>query len=413
MASILNRLNQGKVNAAKVGLHADGGGLYLQVTAGKNDSLRKSWFFRFAISGHERRMGLGALSDVSLAEARKLADAARRLHAQGIDPIAEREDERRAKAAEVVTFRRAFDAFFAGKSRTLSNAKHRDQWQSTMEAYVFPTIGDRPVAEVTTGEILAALSPIWFDKPETAKRVLQRVEAVFKSAILRGHRERASPCVGVAQELGTRHRKVAHHRALPYGEIAAFLQRLRATNGWPATSRAFEWLVLTASRSGEARLALWSEIDEQRALWTIPAERMKAKREHIVPLPPRCIEILGELRATFCPNPDDFVFPGTQLNKPLSDMTLTKVLRDLGLADKATVHGMRSAFKVWCAEVAKVRDEVSEAALAHAIPEKVRAAYLRTAFLEERKPLMLAWARYCAEPRPVDTVVPLRRAALI
>jgi integrase len=276
-----------------------------------------------------------------------------------------------------------------------------------MRDYVYPHIGDKAVADVTAGDIVAVLTPIWFEKPETAKRVLQRVEAVFKSAILHGHRKLASPCVGVAQELGTRHRKTEHHRALPYAQVPDFLVRLRAGPSWPATRLAFEWLILTATRSGETRLAQWAEIDEQAALWTIPAERMKAKRPHSVPLSPRCLEILQALRAVHPSAPSDLLFPSMKAGSPLSDMTLTKVLRDMGLAHTATVHGMRSSFKVWCAEAAKVRDEVSEAALAHVIPEKVRAAYLRTAFLEERKPLMAAWAKFCCEPVPTNKVVQL------
>jgi integrase len=412
MVKGINRLGPATVRSVGAGLHPDGAGLYLQCTVGTGGGINRSWVFRFTRDGRERRMGLGkyrgdgAKDDVTLAKARDKAAECRLLVAGGIDPIGHRDAERRIKAEEVVTFRKAFVAFYAVKRQSLSNAKHVAQWQSTMETYVYPTIGYRPVGDVTSDEILSVLSPIWFAKPETAKRVLQRIEAVFKSAILRGHRERASPCVGVAQELGTRHRKVAHHASLPYAELPAFLKRLQACNSWPATKLAFEWLTLTATRSGETRLARWSEIDE--ALWVIPAERTKAKRQHIVPLSPRCLEILRALRAVYPHEPSDLLFPSMKAAAPLSDMTLTKVLRDMGLADKATAHGFRSSFKVWCAEVAKTRDEVSEAALAHAIPEKVRAAYLRTAFLEERKPLMALWAKFCSEPVPSDKVVPIR-----
>lgn len=389
------------VNNAKPGMHADGLGLYLQCTVGADGRLNKSWFFRFARDGKERRMGLGSIHEVGLARARELAEAARQLHKNGIDPITARDGERQKIRPEAaVTFRGAFETFFATKRQSLANAKHKQQWQNTMATYVCPVIGDRPVAEITTREVLAVLSPIWFRKPETAKRVLQRIEAVFRSAVLRGHRERASPCVGVAQELGTRHRKPNNHRALPYGEVPDFLARLCAGPSWPATRLAFEWLVLTATRSGETRLAHWSEIDEEAALWTIPAERMKAKRPHVVPLSGRCLEILRALRAVYPSAPENLLFPGSKVGSPLSDMTLTKVLRDMGLADRATAHGFRSSFKVWCAEVARARDEVSEAALAHAIPEKVRAAYLRTDFLQERKALMTKWARFCAPATP-------------
>jgi integrase len=292
-----------------------------------------------------------------------------------------------------VTFRAAFDAYFEAKRKSLSNKKHAEQWRSTMTTYVFPTLGRRAVADIGADDVLGVLSPIWLAKPETAKRVLQRMEAVFKSAILRGHRERASPCVGVAQELGTRHRKPINHRALPYADVPAFVADLRA--GKRSSARlALEWLILTATRSGETRLATWNEINEKAALWTIPASRMKARREHVVPLSARCLAILREARAL---HPGaTLVFPGRNPDAPLSDMTLTKILRDMGYADRATVHGFRSTFKVWCAEVAKVRDEVSEAALAHVIPEKVRAAYLRTDFLDERRDLMAKWVAHVA-----------------
>lgn len=401
MAHTFHRLTSARVTNAKPGMHPDGLGLYLQCTIGANGRLNKSWLFRFARDGKERRMGLGAVHDVGLARARELAEAARQLHRRGLDPIVSRDNDRQKLQSEAaVTFRAAFETFFAAKAQSLSNAKHKQQWQNTMAEYVFPVIGNRSVAEITTREILAVLSPIWFNKPETAKRVLQRIEAVFKSVILRGHRDKASPCIGVAQELGTRHRKPTNHRALPYGEVPIFLARLRVCSSWPATRLAFEWLILTATRSGETRLARWSELDEAAALWAIPAERMKAKRPHVVPLSQRCIEILQALRAVYPSAPANLLFPGTKAGSPLSDMTLTKVLRDMRLADRATVHGFRSCFKVWCAEVARARDEVSEAALAHAIPEKVRAAYLRTNFLDQRKTLMSQWAKFCERTTP-------------
>jgi integrase len=405
MARTLHRLSAARVASAKQGIHADWFGLYLQCTVGADGEINKSWFFRFARNGRERRMGLGALHGVSLAKARELADAARVQHRQGIDPIAAREAQRQRHSVGV-TFREAFETFFAAKGQSLLNAKHKAQWKSTMKTYVFPIIGSRAVAEVTTNEVLSVLAPIWYKKPETARRVLQRIEAVFKSAILRGHRQAASPCVGISQELGTRHRKVTNHRALAYAEIPQFLARLQSGPQWPVTRYAFEWLILTATRSSETRLARWVEVDEGAALWTIPAERMKAKRTHVVPLSARCLQVLRALRALHPSGPCDLLFPGTKLGAPLSDMTLTKVLRDMGLAHKATAHGMRSAFKNWSAEVAKVRDDVSEAALAHAVRERVRAACLRTDFLEDRKELMTAWARFCLTGETVPSGLP-------
>jgi integrase len=394
----LNRLSELEVSDAQPGMHADGGGLYLQVTRTASGQLNKSWLYRYAVGGRERQMGLGSLSEVKLADARQEAAECRQLRMEGIDPLEARERARRAAEANAVTFRQAFDTVFATKHKSLSNAKHVAQWRSTMETYVFPTIGNRPVAAIESGQILDVLTPIWFTKAETARRVLQRMESVFKSAILRGYRQRVSPCVGVREELGTRHQMVVNYRAINYRRIPTFLADLRASNSQPATRLAFEWLVLTATRSGETRLARWSEIDEQARLWRIPAERMKAKRAHVVPLSKRCLEILKHARALYPSS--DFIFPGIKPGSTLSDMTFTKVLRDIGYAKEATPHGMRSAFKVWCAEVAKVRDEVSEAALAHTIPQKVRAAYLRTDFLEDRKPLMTAWAKHCAKSVP-------------
>jgi integrase len=391
----IHRLSPLEVANAKVGMHADGGGLYLQVTRTAAGQLNKSWLFRYATGGRERQMGLGSLTEVKLADARQAAAKCRQQRQDGIDPIEARERARRLNEATGVSFRRAFDVFFATKRKTLSNRKHTAQWQSTMETYVFPTIGNRPVAEIEAREMLDLLTPIWFAKAETAKRVLQRVEAVFKSAILRGYRQRVSPCVGVKEELGTRHQTPLNYRALPYQRIPTFLADLRASNSQPATRLAFEWLVLTATRSRETRLARWSEIDDRARLWRIPAPRMKARRAHTVPLSNRCLEILRHARGMYPVS--DLIFPGTKFGSALSDMTFTKVLRDIGYAQEATPHGMRSAFKVWCAEVAEVRDEVSEAALAHAIPQKVRAAYLRTDFLEERKALMSAWAKYCGK----------------
>jgi integrase len=383
-------------------MHADGGGLYLQVTKTASGRINKSWLYRYAVAGRERQMGLGCLSEVRLSAARQKAAECREQRLEGIDPIEARDRARHKSEASGITFRSAFETFFATKRNSLSNARHAAQWRSTMETYVFPLIGDRPVADVEAREILELLTSIWFTKAETARRVLQRMEVVFKSAILRGYRERGSPCVGVKEEFGAQRQKGTNHRALHYRRIPAFLTELRISRCYFTTKLAFEWLVLTATRSREARLACWSEIDEHARLWTIPAERMKSKRRYVVPLSDRCLEILKEARASYPSS--DLIFPGLKPGAPLSDMTFTKVLRDMGLGAEATPHGMRSAFKVWCAEVAKVRDEVSEAALAHIIPDKVRAAYLRTDFVDERKTLMDAWANYCAKNAPASRV---------
>src|SRR5262249_12520178 len=308
------------------GVHEDGGGLRLVV----EPSGARRWVLRLTINGKRHNRALGPYPLVPLDAARDLATDMRRAARDGRD-LAE---DRRQQAAKATTFKQAFAAYFEVKRQSLSNAKHRKQWPATMETYVFPAIGKKPVGDVTHADILNVLEPIWFEKPETAKRVLQRIEAVFKSAILRGQREKASPCIGVAQELGTRHREVEHHRALPHSEVREFIEKLRASPAMPITMLAFEWLILTATRSGETRGADWAEIDESKALWVIPRHRMKAGVEHIVPLSARCLEIARQARLL---NPNSvLLFPGSRTRKQLSDMTLTKVLRDLGLADRAT-----------------------------------------------------------------------------
>jgi integrase len=383
-------MNATKVRGLKAaGLYEDGGGLRLVVS----ESGAKRWVMRVSVRGKRHQLGLGSFPAVSLERAREKAADIRKAASEGRNILA----DRRAHKQRVVTFRQAFETFFASKEPTLSNAKHRAQWRSTLESYAFPIIGDRPVADVQPDEILTIVRPIWRSKPETAGRVLQRIDAVLHFSIANTWRERASACLGARQVLGSRRNgEDRHHRFLPYREIPDFVAQLRAGKR-TMTRLALEWVVLTATRSGETRLAHWNEINEMAATWTIPAERMKARRTHVVPLCRRCLEMLREVRAL--QRGADLIFPSTDLSRPLSDMTMTKLLRDMGVAERATVHGFRSAFKVWCAEVAKVRDEVSEAALAHAIPQKVRAAYLRTDFLEERRELMEEWSAFVAPAR--------------
>jgi integrase len=381
----LNRLSYLKAARLKLpGIYEDGGGLRLMV----GDSLAKRWVLRVTINGKRRERGLGSFPTVSLEEARERAGALRKAARQGRDLVAE---ERRLRANSGITFAVAFETYFEQKQHTLSNGKHVAQWRSTMQRYVLPKIGAAPVAEVDAEAILLVLAPIWFDKPETARRVLQRMEAVFRSAILRGHRKLASPCIGVAEELGTRHRRVSHHAALAWREVPVFVRQLRAREATLATRLALEFLILTVGRSGEVRGARWTELDLDACVWRVPAERMKARTPHIVPLSERCLEILAQARKMV--SSTGLVFPSASGDN-LSDMTFTKLLRDMGCGGRATAHGFRTSFKVWAAEAAKVRDEVSEAALAHRIPEKVRAAYLRTSFIEERAAIMQKWGEF-------------------
>ncbi len=373
------------------GTYLDGGGLRLIV----KESGTKRWELWIKVKGRRRELGLGVFPDVRLQEARDKADEIRRSAHDGVDLQAQRQAQR----AGGVTFRDVFETFFKRKRQQLGNKKHLKQWPSTMEAYVFPVLGNVAVEDVNPDHIIRVLEPIWYAKHETAKRVLQRMEAVFKSAIRLGLRTKASPCIGIAEELGNRNREVRHHAAMPYDSAPDFIAWLRepTQRAWPTTRPALEFLILTATRSGETREAVWSEFDLDKGLWTIPKKRMgKSRKPHVVPLSPRCLDILRDMKALNPGSRDrDFVFEGTKKGRPLSDMTLTKLLRDAGLGKDATVHGFRSSFKDWCAEREKVADEVSEAALAHTIKDKSKAAYLRTNFLEQRKPLMERWGQHC------------------
>jgi integrase len=382
-----NRLSAVKVSKLKEpGLYEDGAGLRLVLTA----QGVKRWALRVTINGRRVERGLGVWPTVSLDDARRKAEEFRRAAYSGQDARAEAKKQRRAVG---VTFRVAFKQFFDVRRQQLKNAKHIQQWENTMRDYVFPVIGSRPVAEIAAAEVLAVLQPIWFTKAETASRVLQRMSAVFDSAILRETREKANPCIGVTSELGTDHREVKHHAALPWQSVPDFVRSLPDRKMTTATRLLFEFLILTVARSGEARGALWQEFDLQEKIWTIPAtdpdtgRRMKGGEVHVVPLSERAIEILGEARKL---SNGAIVFPG-RMGQPLSDNTLSKLMRDAKIA--GTPHGFRSSFKDWAAE-ARVRDEVSEAALAHADPDKVRAAYRRTRFLVERTELMQVWADF-------------------
>lgn len=396
-SSPLHRLSPVFVRTCNTpGVYIDGGGLRFRI--GPNGS--RSWVMRITINGVRRDIGLGPLTTWSLAEAREKADAMRKAVADGRDPFAERPGRQRTKPEQVApvtsvapqpTFESCWRAYWQVKEPQLSNGKHRDQWVSTMNTYVLPQIGQRAIAEVRPGEIIDLLRPIWNAKSETARRVLQRIDSVFVSAITRELRDKASPCTGVARELGQKRNAKTHHAALPYAEVGAFIQRLRQRQGPLASRLAFEFLILTGTRSGEARGASWSEIDLAGRVWIISAERMKARAEHVVPLSDQTMAILSAARAT---HPDSALcFPNAK-RKPFCDMVFTKALRDMGLSGRATAHGFRTSFKIWAAETG-VRDEVSEAALAHTDPNQVRAAYRRTTYLEERRGVMQAWADVC------------------
>lgn len=394
-------LKNTQILSAGPGMHVDGNGLYLNVTP----KGAKSWIFRYQLNGKRCEMGLGSLVGLPAPEARALAARLRANVANGIDPLAQRHAEREAeqaakRAAELElrrqqhTFRAAAESHIANHRAGWSNCKHIQQWSNTFKTYVYPKIGDKPVDEITTADVAAILKPIWSVKPETASRVRMRIEAVLNSAKALGWRSGENPAVwkgGLDAVLPRTNkvRTVRHHPALPWEDAPAFMTDLRLREGVGA--RALEFAILTAARSGEVRGARWEEIDLEKALWTIPAGRMKAKREHRVPLSDACLALLAELpRLDGCP----LVFPGLY-RQPLSDMSLSAVLKRMK-HDSITVHGFRSTFRDWAAEKGFAFDAI-EAALAHQIGNKVVVAYLRTDHLEARKAMMQTWANFLAK----------------
>jgi integrase len=373
----------------KPGYYADGGGLYLQVSP----SGSKSWIFRFTKAGRAREMGLGSLRAVSLARAREKAQDARSLLADGTDPIQARRDvQTAATLAEMRSkpFRECAEAFIEAHRAGWKNAKHVAQWENTLETYCYPTLGDLPVASIDAGLVLKVLEPIWNEKPETASRLRGRIESILDWATVRGYREGLNPARWrghLDQTLPKRSKvaKIVHHAALPYVEAPAFMKALRAIEG--VAPRALEFIILTACRTGEAIAAEWSEIDLAHKVWTIPASRMKAKREHKVPLSDRAVEILRGLEK------GAFVFPGRSGEQPLSNMACLKVLERME-RDDITTHGFRSTFRDWAAERTNFPGFVVEMALAHTIESKVEAAYRRGDLFGKRRQLMAAWSDY-------------------
>jgi integrase len=369
-----------KAALGKPGRHSDGDGLILAVGARGNGS----WIVRVQKDGKRRDFGLGAASKVTLSLARTRAAEVRAQVEAGLDPIAQRR-----KAACIPTFREAAAQVHAEHKKGWKNGKHQGQWLRTLEVYAFPTLGDRLVSDIHGPAVRDVLAEIWTEKPETARRVRQRIGAVLDWAYSKGHRDSEAPMRSLSKGLPRQPKKDGHHAAMPFADVPAFLSRLRGKETWGRL--ALEAAVLTAARSGEIRGATWSEVDLEKALWTIPAGRMKAGKEHVVPLSPAALRVFERahaMRTEGC----QFVFHGASRNKPMSDMTLMKVLRDMG--EKVTAHGFRSSFRDWVSEETQFSGDLAEAALAHAVPNKVEAAYRRGNLLEKRRALMEAWAAY-------------------
>jgi integrase len=392
-----NRLTARSVATAKPGRHCDGRGLYLAVS----DSGAKKWVLRFTFNHRVTEMGLGN-ADVPLAQARDKAAEARKLVASGINPILAKREAKRAAGGER-PFGQCANALLAAKSSEWRNEKHRQQWRTTLETYAEPLWG-LPVDEVATEAVLGVLQPLWQRAPETASRLRGRIEAVLDFAKAHGWRSGENPAAWrghLALILPKRQKLTRGHlAAMAFDAVPEFIATLREREAMAAL--ALEFLILTAARSGEVLGARWDEFDLDAKVWTVPAARMKAAREHRVPLSGRALAILEELAAA---RTGDFVFPGQRHGKPLSPMSLEMVLRRMK-AEGATVHGFRSAFRDWAGETTSFPREIAEAALAHVSGDATERAYRRGDALEKRRTLMEAWANYC-EPTLGSNVVPM------
>lgn len=377
--SVLQKLTTRKVQGnLKAGMHGDGGGLYLKVlpTGGR------SWQLRCRVHGRVRYMGLGSAEFVSLSEARKAAHHYRGVARAGGDPFSERR-----KVGGIPTFADAAKTVWAEQIEpTATNAKHAAQWINTLRTYAFPEIGDRAVDTIASDDVLRVLQPIWLTKPETARRVRQRLRTVFDWTIVKRYRTDANPVHGIEKALAKQGDRAKHFAALPWQDLPTLWPQLEAAAGMGAL--ALRFVILTAARSGEVRGARWSEFDLNAKVWTVPANRMKAKTEHRVPLSDAAVEILEAVQGF----DNDLVFPSSKPGRPLSDMTLAAVLKRLDVP--VTVHGFRSTFRDWCSDRGNVGREVAEAALAHTLSSKVEAAYSRSDHFDRRRHAMEQWAQF-------------------
>jgi integrase len=386
------------------GRYGDGHGLYLQVGKGTG----RAWLLRYVLRGKERWMGLGPLHDFTLDEARERARRARQQLRDGIDPLEARAAVRQAlilEDAKRITFKEAAQKYFDQHERKWTNVRHRQQFKSTMEAYVYPLIGKLPVAAVDTSLVLRIIEPLWNDKTQTAIRVRGRIEGVLDWATVRGYRTGENPArwQGHLAEVLPASAKVAkakHYKALPYTQAPALVAQLANYQG--IGPKALEFLILTAGRSNEVLGARWCEIDFDNKLWIIPAERMKEHEEHRVPLTARAVEILRAL-----PTEGDFVFIGSRPKAPLGKNTFLKLIKLMG--HDITGHGFRSTFRDWAGDRTNFAREITEAALAHKVGNAVEQAYRRGDALLKRRKLMEAWAAFVTKPLRDAAVTPIRR----
>lgn len=389
----INRLSaQAVARNTKPGLYSDGGGLYLQITVAGV----KSWLFRYMRNGKARGMGIGPLHTITLAEARTKALNCRRQLLDGIDPLDEkqiRQAAQRIVAAKAMTFSECAEAYIEAHRAGWKNVKHGAQWESTLDTYADPFFGSLPVTAVDTALVMKALEPIWTTKNETATRVRGRIESVLDWATVRGYRTGENPArwKGHLDHLlakPSKVKKVVHHPALPYAEMPAFMQFLRGEGG--TVYYALQLLILTATRTNELLHARWDEIDMASKVWVIPARRMKAEREHRIPLSKPAMDILKAQQADA---EGDYVFSGQRDGMPMSNMVFLQLLKRIERTD-ITVHGFRSTFRDWVGETTNYPREVAEAALAHTVKNKVEAAYARGDLFVKRAKMMQDWANY-------------------
>ena len=343
----------------------------------------RRWVQRLNIDGRQREMGLGSADLITLAEARSIALDNKKLVKQGGDPFAAKK-----KKKGIPTFSRAVDEVIALYAPTWSNAKHAAQFRSTLATYAMPRLGERFVNDIESADVLAVIQPIWAEKSETAKRLKQRIGTVMKWAIAQGYRS-DDPTLALNQVLPKITKKPKHRASLPYTELADCLEVIRQSDAMPTTKLAIEFLVLTATRSGEVRLADWSEIDLAKNIWCIPAERMKMKEEHVIPLSDRAIQILEQAKKH---GESGLIFQGMRPGRPMSDMTMSTLVKELGFP--VDIHGFRTSFRTWVQEQTNTPFEVAERALAHRTSNKVVAAYARSDLFEKRRVLMDQWANY-------------------
>jgi integrase len=425
------------VKAGRIARTGDGGGLWLDVRGAG----RAVWVFRYSRQGKAHEAGLGAFRDVSLGEARDKANAHRKLLAEGLDPLTRQADEEKARLEEArkhqlamdrckYTFQVVAEERISAKEAEYRNAKHRQQWRSSLATYAYPILGSKPVDEINQEDVLAVLRPIWLEKPETASRVRQRIEKVLDYAASPSRRLRSTENPArwrgnLENELPKKSKikTEKHYPSLSWHEMKDFMAALDEHKC--RTSVVLKFKILTACRSGEVRGATWGEIDTDKAIWTIPGSRMKAGRVHRIPLSKPALQILKQIRPLSSGKQHDLVFPSSVSGKMLSDMALSQLLRGMsfdGLSEgqlprwrddesRAVVaHGFRSTFKGWSLSKGH-QDHLSELALAHKDKDKVRAAYARGDLIEERRPMMEEWGSFCtAAPASVTNIKDARRA---